>query len=89
MRVAAWRALQPPRLEPRTLSWYVGASLEAGTVWNTRDDIDLGDLRPSGSVFVALESLIGPAFVGVGYTDPDEVAVFLTFGNQFGDWDVF
>lgn len=88
-RVAAWRALQPPRLEPRTLAWYVGASLEAGTVWNRRDDIDLGDLRPSGSVFVALESLIGPAFAGVGYTDPDEVAVFVTFGNQFGDWDVF
>lgn len=88
-RLAAWRALQPPRLEPRTLSWYVGASFEAGTVWNSRDDIDLGDLRPSGSMFVALESLLGPAFAGVGLTDPGEFAVFLTFGNQFGDWDVF
>jgi hypothetical protein len=32
---------------------------------------------------------VGPIFAGVGYTEPDEVAVFIAFGNQFADWDTF
>lgn len=88
-RVAAWRAFAQPRLEPRTLEWYVGGSLELGNVWNRRDQIELRDLRPSGSLFLALDSVVGPAFAGVGLTSPGEFAVFLTFGNQFGDWDLF
>jgi NTE family protein len=88
-RVAVWRAFAQPRLEPRTLEWYVGGSLEVGNVWNRRDQIELKDLRPSGSLFLALDSVVGPAFAGVGLTSPGEFAVFLTFGNQFGDWDLF
>jgi len=89
MHAVAWHALGTRGLERATVEWNVGASLEAGATWLDRSDIKLSDMRLGGSVFVALETLVGPIFVGLGYTEPDEVAVFITFGNQFANWDTF
>lgn len=71
------------------VEWNVGASLEAGQAWAARDDIELGDLRASGSVFVAADTLFGAVFLGAGLTEPGEAAVFLVFGNLFGNWPLF
>lgn len=71
------------------VEWNVGASLEAGQAWGARDDIDLHDLRASGSLFVAADTLFGAVFLGAGWTEPGEAAVFLVFGNLFGNWPQF
>lgn len=86
-RLVGWYALSERQLERRLVNWYVGGSVEAGQTWLDRDDISLGDLRPSGSVFVAADTILGPIFVGAGLTSPGEFAGFLTFGNLFGNWD--
>lgn len=86
-RLVGWYALSERQLERRLVNWYVGGSLEAGQTWLDRDDISLGDLRPSGSLFVAADTILGPVFVGAGLTSPGEFAGFLTFGNLFGNWD--
>ena len=39
---------------------YLGATLEAGTVWNDRDDMGFNDLIISGSMFLGLDSPVGP-----------------------------
>jgi hypothetical protein len=33
--------------------------------------------------------MFGPFFLGAGWTEPDEAAVFLLFGNLFGNWAPF
>jgi NTE family protein len=89
LRLVGWHALGVRDLERAAVEWNVGASIEAGATWLDRSDISVSDLRLGGSLFVALETLVGPIFAGVGYTEPDEVAVFIAFGNQFADWDTF
>jgi NTE family protein len=89
VRLVGWHALGVRDLERAAVEWNVGASIEAGATWLDRSDISVSDLRLGGSLFVALETLVGPIFAGVGYTEPDEVAVFIAFGNQFADWDTF
>ncbi|MBL8860759.1 MAG: patatin-like phospholipase family protein [Planctomycetes bacterium] len=76
-------------LDRRLLDWNCGASLEAGQAWNARDDIQLSDLRWGGSVFVGVGTPFGAVFLGAGATEPGEAAVFLVFGNLFGDWAPF
>lgn len=76
-------------LDRRFLNWNLGCSIEAGQAWAERDDIDFDSLRMSGSLFVAAETLFGTVFLGGGVTEPGETAIFLVFGNLFGDWEAF
>lgn len=76
-------------LDRRFLNWNLGTSIEAGQGWAQRDDIDFDSLRWSGSLFIAAETLFGTAFLGGGLTEPGESAIFIVFGNLFGDWGPF
>lgn len=39
---------------------YLGTTLKAGIVWNDRDDMGFNDLIISGSMFLDLDSPVGP-----------------------------
>src|SRR5690606_27160197 len=39
---------------------YLGGTLEAGQAWRTEDEIDAGDLLIHGSLFLGIDSPIGP-----------------------------
>ena len=43
----------------------------------------------SGSIFVGAGTLFGPVFLGAGATEPGDTAVFLVFGNLYGNWGPF
>lgn len=61
---------------------YVGASLEAGNVFSTRDDLlDLDELIVAGSVFVGVDSPFGPVFLGFGRADTGDHSFYLNFGS--------
>jgi NTE family protein len=75
--------LQPRSLEPALFTWYTGASLEIGNVFNEWRDITLKDLQPAGSAFLGLDTFIGPAYLGVGLAEGGETSVFLVFGRVF------
>ncbi len=61
---------------------YVGGSLEAGNVFERRDDLlDLEDLVLAGSLFVGVDSPFGPLFLGYGRNDRGDASVYLTFGS--------
>jgi NTE family protein len=45
---------------------YVGASLEGGNAWQRRNDISLDSAELHGSVFVGMDSYIGPIFFAAG-----------------------
>jgi NTE family protein len=60
---------------------YIGASIEAGDVWDNRDDVSLNSLIVSGSLFVGTVTPFGPVFFGYGHADSGASAWFLTFGS--------
>jgi len=59
---------------------YLGASLEAGGLWNQRRDIGK-NLIGAGSVFVGIDTFLGPIFLGYGYAQGGHNAAYLTFGS--------
>jgi NTE family protein len=65
------------------VSAYTGFTLEAGNVWNYRDDIGFDDLRYSGSLFIGADSPLGPAYFAVGYADSGDLAAYFYLGNPF------
>jgi NTE family protein len=62
---------------------YAGLTLEAGNVWNTRDEFGLDDLRYSGSLFLGAETPIGPIYLAVGHSDSGDTAAYFYVGNPF------
>jgi len=59
---------------------YLGGSLEAGGVWDTRRQIG-SNLIGAGSVFLGVDTLFGPIFLGYGYAQGGHNALYLTFGS--------
>lgn len=61
---------------------FVGASLEAGNVYDNRDDlISLENLIHAGSFFLGLDSPFGPIFLGYGFADSGDRSLYLNFGT--------
>ncbi|HEX6833136.1 MAG TPA: hypothetical protein VF132_06340, partial [Rudaea sp.] len=59
---------------------YLGASAELGGVWDTRRAIG-SDAIPAGSVFLGVDTFLGPVFLGYGYARGGHSAAYLTFGS--------
>ena len=62
---------------------YIGASLEAGNVWQNRDQVDLGDLLLAGSLFLGFDTLIGPVYLGSGLTEQGDGSFYVLLGKPF------
>jgi NTE family protein len=75
--------LQTRSLKPGIFTWYAGGSLELGDVFNEWRDITLTGLRPSGSAFLGVDTIIGPAYLGFGLIEGGQTSVFLVFGRVF------
>ncbi len=63
-----------------SLPVYFGGSLEAGGVWDTRRAIG-SDPIAAGSLFLGVDTLFGPVFLGYGYAQGGHNALYLTFGS--------
>jgi NTE family protein len=59
---------------------YLGGSLEAGGVWNSRQEIG-ENLIAAGSLFVGVNTFLGPILFGYGYAQGGHNALYLTFGS--------
>jgi NTE family protein len=62
---------------------YVGVSFEAGNVWDRRGDISFGSARHNGSVFLGMDTLLGPVYLGAGINDDGSDAFYLFLGRTF------
>jgi len=67
-----------------SLPAYFGASIEAGNVWDRRQDISIESLILAGSVFLGLETPFGPLFLGFGQADTGDNSFYLSFGSLLG-----
>jgi NTE family protein len=62
---------------------YVGVSLEAGNVWSNRREISFDSARTNGSVFVGLDTLLGPVYLATGFDNDGGSAYYLFLGRTF------
>ncbi|MCL1093925.1 patatin-like phospholipase family protein [Shewanella kaireitica] len=62
---------------------YLGTSLEAGNVWTQKDSVALDDLIYSGSLFLGIDTGVGPAAFGFGAADDGEKTIFLFIGKNW------
>jgi NTE family protein len=66
----------------RFLRSYIGGSLEAGNVWQDTADVSLDNSIIGGSVFLGLDTLIGPVYLGYGRTDTSESSIYIHIGPR-------
>ena len=62
---------------------YIGASIEAGNVWQDRDDASFGGLRKDASLFFGVDSPLGPVYLGAGFDEGGGRAFYLFLGRTF------
>ena len=62
---------------------YIGGSLEAGNVWPSIEEAELGDLRPAAMVFGGMDTVLGPLYLGYGRADGGDSSFYLFVGRLF------
>lgn len=62
---------------------YGGFSLEAGNSWFTSSSIRRDDMRYAGSLFLGIDTILGPISIAAGATDRGESAFYFNLGNTF------
>jgi NTE family protein len=60
---------------------YLGASLEAGNVWQSRSDISLDTLLVNGSLFAGLDTYFGPLFLAAALAEGGRSSFYLFLGT--------
>jgi NTE family protein len=64
----------------------LGAMIEAGNTWLRADDVRFGDFKYATSLFGALKTPIGPAQLGVGFTQHGKANFYLILGRTLSDF---
>ena len=62
---------------------YAGVSLEAGNVFQNRDDISFSNAIYAGSLFLGADTPIGPVYLGYGYAEGGNDAFYVFLGRAF------
>ncbi len=81
--VVFYRRLNEQSFLPIDFPVYAGASIETGNVWLQRNAVDADDLLYAGSLFLGIDSPVGPVFLGVGMGENDQRALYLQIGRVF------
>jgi len=62
---------------------YLGGSLEAGNTWQDTDDIEVGNLIGAGSLFIGLDTFVGPLYIAYGVGEYSHNSFYLYLGKIF------
>ena len=65
------------------LPTYLGASIELGNTWDGTSNITWDNTLAAGSLFIGVDTFLGPVYVGYGYTQGGNNAGFIFLGNPF------
>lgn len=70
------------RLAEGLIDWpfYIGGSLEAGNVWQSRDAVSGGDLIYNASLFLRFDTFLGPVYFASGFGESGETSLYLFVG---------
>lgn len=67
----------------RLFQAYAGASLERGNVWQHSTDISFGNTITGGSVFLGVDTPIGPLYFAYGQSNNGEHSFYIYLGPRF------
>lgn len=59
---------------------FAGASVEAGNTWQSRADVGFGSALLNGSVFLGLDTYVGPLFLAAGFGENSDMNFYLSIG---------
>ncbi len=62
---------------------YLGMSFEMGNVWARRSEATFSNTHRDASVFVGLDTLLGPVYLATGFDDKGQQAFYLFLGRTF------
>ena len=62
---------------------YLGMSLEAGNVWQNLSQVRWNTLHKDASVFLGLDTFLGPLYLGSGFDDHGSQSYYLFLGRTF------
>lgn len=77
------RRLSSNSVLPIDLPVYVGASIEGGQLWSDRSEITSGEFINAGSIYLGMDSPIGPIYLAYGRSEDTQDAIYLTLGWPF------
>ncbi|MEH6588877.1 MAG: patatin-like phospholipase family protein [Halioglobus sp.] len=77
------RRLSENSVIPLDMPVYAGFSLEGGQLASTRSELDFGDMKGAGSIYLAIDSPIGPLYLAYGQTSDSRSAVYIALGWPF------
>ena len=60
---------------------FAGGSIEAGNVWQQRNDVSASGLRTAGSVFLAADTWVGPFYLAYGRASGGQSSFYLYLGR--------
>ena len=82
-RLVYYKQIAMGRLAALSLPVYAGGSLEAGNVWQNREEVSLGDLRYGSNLFLGIDTPLGPVYLAVGFSEGGETAGYFYLGQTF------
>ena len=63
---------------------YIGASIESGKAWYNEDNgFNLNDLLFGSSVYLAIDTILGPFYLAYGYSDSNHQSVYFSLGKSY------
>ncbi len=66
-----------------TIPLFAGGSLEIGGAWNDYDDIDFDSLIPAGSLFLGVDTPLGPFYLAGGLAEGGNASMYMLLGRLF------
>jgi NTE family protein len=82
-RVLYYRALGDRAVPGLNTSIYLGASLEAGNVWQSTNAISFDNTLIAGSLFIIFDTVVGPLYIAYGAAEGGRRSGYLFLGQTF------
>jgi hypothetical protein len=79
MRVGYMRRIGDFNLIPT----YIGGTLEGGNTWEDRDAMDLDELILVASIYLGLDTFLGPIYLAYGQAENDNKSLYFYLGKIF------
>jgi NTE family protein len=64
------------------LPTYLGGSIETGNVWEDKDQISFGNSILAGSIFLGVDTFLGPIYLGYGRAEGNNQALYFYLGKK-------